>query len=80
MSRTNRVINYVEKIVNETIRDVIDINNLINEDFYEIISELDSNNKDRYIDYISTINFNLSGIALIYIIQTYRKKIRFLIL
>ena len=74
MSRTNRVINYVEKIVSETIRDVIDINNLINEDFYEIISELDSNNKDRYIDYISTINFNLSGIALIYIIQTYRKK------
>ncbi|UDN36642.1 hypothetical protein [Proteus sp. NMG38-2] len=73
MSRTSRVINYVEKIVNKTIRDVIDINNLINEDFYEIISELDSNNKDRYIDYISTINFNSSGIALIYIIQTYRK-------
>lgn len=74
MSRTNRVINYVEKIVNKTIRDVIDINSMINEDFYEIISELDSNNKDRYIDYISTINFNLSGIALIYIIQTYRRK------
>ncbi|XOY29082.1 hypothetical protein ACLIX2_11500 [Proteus cibi] len=73
MSRTNRVISYVEKIVSETIRDVIDINNLINEDFYEIISELDSNSKDRYIDYISTINFNSSGIALIYIIQTYRK-------
>lgn len=74
MSRTSRVINYVEKIVNKTIRDVIDINSMINEDFYEIISELDSNNKDRYIDYISTINFNLSGIALIYIIQTYRRK------
>ncbi|QIG07022.1 hypothetical protein [Proteus sp. ZN5] len=70
----NRAIKYVEKIVNRTIRDVIDINNLINEDFYEIISELDSNNKDRYIDYISIINFNLSGIALIYIIQTYRRK------
>ncbi|WP_193016238.1 hypothetical protein [Proteus sp. FME41] len=74
MSRANRVINYVEKIVSGTIRDIIDINNLINEDFYEIISELDSNNKDRYIDYISTINFNSSGIALIYIIQTYRRK------
>lgn len=74
MNRANKAIKYVEKIVNETIRDVIGINNLINEDFYEIISELDSNNKDRYIDYISIINFNSSGIALIYIIQTYRRK------
>ncbi|UDN36884.1 hypothetical protein [Proteus sp. NMG38-2] len=74
MNRANKAIKYVEKIVSETIRDVIGINNLINEDFYEIISELDSNNKDRYIDYISTINFNSSGIALIYIIQTYRRK------
>ncbi|QIF92887.1 hypothetical protein [Proteus vulgaris] len=74
MSRTSRVINYIEKIANRTIRDTIDINNIINEDFYEIINELDSNNKDKYIDYISTINFNSSGIALIYIIQTYRKK------
>ncbi|HEJ9630029.1 TPA: hypothetical protein SMN35_003823 [Proteus mirabilis] len=74
MNIANKAIKYVEKIVNETIRDVIGINNLINEDFYEIISELDSNNKDRYIDYISIINFNSSGIALIYIIQTYRRK------
>ncbi|NBM55191.1 hypothetical protein GWI68_10405 [Proteus sp. G2669] len=74
MNRANKAIKYVEKIINETIRDVIGINNLINEDFYEIISELDSNNKDRYIDYISIINFNSSGIALIYIIQTYRRK------
>lgn len=73
MNRANKVIKYVEMIVSGTIRDVTDINSIINEDFYEIISELDSNNKDRYIDYISTINFNLSGIALIYIIQTYRK-------
>lgn len=74
MNRANKVIKYVEMIVSGTIRDVTDINSIINEDFYEIISELDSNNKDKYIDYISTINFNLSGIALIYIIQVYRRK------
>ncbi|MEZ2793645.1 hypothetical protein [Proteus terrae] len=73
MSRTSRVINYVEKIVKKTIRDVTNINCLVNNRFYHVINELDSVDGRRYIDYISTIDFNSTSISNIYIIQSYKK-------
>lgn len=73
MNRASQVINYVEKIVNKTIRDVTDINCLVNDRLFRIINGLSSVDKRKYIDYISTLDFNSTSISNIYIIQNYKK-------
>ncbi|MEY0436681.1 hypothetical protein [Providencia huaxiensis] len=74
MTRENDVIKYVEKRVNQTTRDINDIEELINEDFIESIEELmHDNNENKYIDYMSILDFNASSIAMMYMFQLYKK-------
>ncbi|MEY0234704.1 hypothetical protein [Providencia manganoxydans] len=74
MTRANDVIKYVEKRVNQTTRDVNDIEDLINEDFIESIEDvMHDNNENKYIDYMSILDFNASSIAMIYMFQLYKK-------
>ncbi|WP_273802638.1 hypothetical protein [Proteus vulgaris] len=74
MNRASKVIKYIEKIVSKTIRDVSDIEELINEDLNVNIEKLKSNknNEDKYIDYMSALNFDSETISNIYIYQLYK--------
>ena len=77
MARVNKALKYIEKeIVNKTIRDISDVEDLINEDIIENVLELQNKNnsqKDKYTRYMSILKIESGAISIIYIYQTYKK-------
>lgn len=69
MTRLNKILKYIEKeVVNKTIRDVSDIEKLINEDIIENIFEIQNDNnsrKDKYIRYMSILKIESGAISII---------------
>lgn len=76
MTRLNKVLKYIEKeVVNKTIRDVSDIEELINEEIIENVLKLQNDNsshKDKYIRYMTILKIESSAISIIYIYQIYK--------
>lgn len=77
MTRLNKVLKYIEKeVVNKTIRDVSDIEELINEEIIENVLKLQNDNsshKDKYIRYMTILKIESSAISIIYIYIKYIK-------
>ncbi|WP_244179702.1 hypothetical protein [Proteus genomosp. 4] len=71
MTRLNKVLKYIEKeVVNKTIRDVSDIEELINEEIIENVLKLQNDNsshKDKHIRYMTILKIESSSISIIYI-------------
>ena len=69
MTRLNKVLKYIEKeVVNKTIRDVSDIEELINEDIIDNVLEIQNDNnsrKDKYIRYMSILKIESGAISII---------------
>ncbi|AYY79439.1 MULTISPECIES: hypothetical protein [Proteus] len=69
MTRLNKILKYIEKeVVNKTIRDVSDIEKLINEDIIENVFEIQNDNnsrKDKYIRYMSILKIESGAISII---------------
>lgn len=69
MTRLNKALKYIEKeVVNKTIRDVSDIEKLINEDIIENVFEIQNDNnsrKDKYIRYMSILKIESGAISII---------------
>ncbi|UPK81928.1 hypothetical protein LW139_04250 [Proteus vulgaris] len=76
MVRVNKVLKYIEKeVVNKTIRDVSDIEELINEEIIDNVLKLQNDNsshKDKYIRYMTILKIESSTISIIYIYQIYK--------
>ncbi|WP_109407906.1 hypothetical protein [Proteus genomosp. 4] len=76
MVRVNKVLKYIEKeVVNKTIRDVSDIEELINEEIIDNVLKLQNDNsshKDKYIRYMTILKIESSAISIIYIYQIYK--------
>lgn len=69
MTRLNKALKYIEKeVVNKTIRDVSDIEKLINEDIIDNVLEIQNDNnsrKDKYIRYMSILKIESGAISII---------------
>ncbi|EPG2138142.1 hypothetical protein JRA69_003830, partial [Providencia stuartii] len=69
MSRVDRVLKYTEKKIKNAKTDLCKVNDSIDDDFVKSIKESIGRDKEkRYIDYMSTLDFDTPSIAFIYLL------------
>ncbi|MDE5307344.1 hypothetical protein PY546_13210 [Providencia stuartii] len=77
MSRVDRVLKYIGKKIKNAKADLSKVNDSIDDDFAKSIKEsIGLDKEERYIDYISTLDFDTPSIAFIYLLEVYRNKKR----
>ncbi|EMH4004428.1 hypothetical protein NNF59_002489, partial [Providencia stuartii] len=74
MKRTQKVIQYIEKIMKDSTNDVDKINEFISNSRLDSLNKLQGlNNSERYIDYQILLSYLLTATDTIYMRQIYKK-------